>query len=50
MSDHTHTFARFWKCALQVNTAGYSAAFRGKDVKAHRGSSCSRASASTTTI
>ena len=29
MTDHTHTFARFWKCALQVNTAGYSAAYRG---------------------
>jgi AAA domain len=29
MNDHTHTFARFWKCALQVNTTGYSAAYRG---------------------
>lgn len=29
MNDHTHTFARFWKCALQVNTAGYSEAYRG---------------------
>ena len=29
MNDHTHTYARFWKCALQVNTVGYSEAYRG---------------------
>lgn len=26
-----HTFARFWKCALQVNPEGYSRAYRGQD-------------------
>jgi ABC-type lipoprotein export system ATPase subunit len=25
------TFARFWKCALQVNPVGYSKAYRGRD-------------------
>ncbi len=29
MLDHAHTYARFWKCALQVNTAGYSQTYRG---------------------
>ena len=29
MSNHTHTYARFWKCALQVNTVGYSETYRG---------------------
>jgi len=27
----TYTFARFWKCALQVNPEGYSRAYRGED-------------------
>lgn len=26
-----HTYARFWKCALQVNPEGYSRAYRGED-------------------
>jgi hypothetical protein len=26
----TYTHARFWKCALQVNPAGYSGAYRGR--------------------
>ena len=26
-----HTFARFWKCALQVNLHGYSANYRGQN-------------------
>lgn len=29
MPDHAHTFARFWKCALQVNTVAYSETYRG---------------------
>ena len=29
MADPTHTFARFWKCALQVNTCGYNSTYRG---------------------
>lgn len=29
MTLHQPTFARFWKCALQVNTFGYSANYRG---------------------
>ncbi len=27
----TYTYARFWKCALQVNSEGYSRAYRGQD-------------------
>lgn len=27
----SHPFARFWKCALQVNPEGYSKAYRGQD-------------------
>jgi len=27
----TETYARFWKCALQVNPKGYSRAYRGED-------------------
>ena len=30
MSDQHHSFARFWKCALQVNPHRYSGAYRGK--------------------
>lgn len=30
MSDH-YTYARFWKCALQVNPERYSADYRGQD-------------------
>lgn len=26
-----YTYARFWKCALQVNPQGYSRAYRGED-------------------
>jgi len=26
----TETYARFWKCALQVNPEGYSRAYRGE--------------------
>ena len=29
MTSQQPTFARFWKCALQVNTFGYSANYRG---------------------
>ncbi|HWR87860.1 MAG TPA: AAA family ATPase, partial [Acidiferrobacterales bacterium] len=29
MTEHQYTYARFWKCALQVNTVGYSEAYRG---------------------
>ena len=28
MADQQYTYARFWKCALQVNPAGYAAAYR----------------------
>jgi hypothetical protein len=28
MSEDGYTYARFWKCALQVNTAGYLEAYR----------------------
>ncbi len=27
--SNTYTFARFWRCALQVNPVGYSATYRG---------------------
>ena len=30
MSD-SYTYARFWKCALQVNPEGYAKAYRGQD-------------------
>ena len=30
MADSQHTYARFWKCALQVNPHGYSASYRGQ--------------------
>lgn len=26
-----YTYARFWRCALQVNTVGYNSAYRGND-------------------
>lgn len=29
--DKQYTFARFWRCALQVNPVGYSGAYRGSD-------------------
>ena len=29
-SSAEYTFARFWRCVLQVNPAGYSAAYRGQ--------------------
>ena len=28
---HAYTFARFWKCALQVNPEGYRKTYRGQD-------------------
>ena len=31
MTDHLHTFARFWKCALQVNPSSYSSNYRGHE-------------------
>ncbi len=31
MSEQAATFARFWKCALQVNTDGYNLTYRGQD-------------------
>ena len=31
MNAQHYTFARFWKCALQVNPHAYSANYRGKD-------------------
>ena len=31
MKDQHYPFARFWKCALQVNPHAYSANYRGKD-------------------
>ncbi|MCY3615278.1 MAG: ATPase [Bacteroidetes bacterium] len=31
MSEQQHTFAQFWKCALQVNPHEYSAQYRGTD-------------------
>lgn len=31
MKKQHHTYARFWKCALQVNPHGYSANYRGQD-------------------
>ena len=31
MTDQHYTYARFWKCALQVNPHGYSGSYRGQD-------------------
>jgi len=31
MTEHKYTYARFWKCALQVNPHSYNAGFRGQD-------------------
>ena len=31
MTDQHYTYARFWKCALQVNPPGYGGRYRGKD-------------------
>ena len=31
MTEQHHTYARFWKCALQVNPHRYSTDFRGQD-------------------
>ena len=31
MKEQHHTYARFWKCALQVNSHGYNANYRGQD-------------------
>ena len=31
MNEQQHTYARFWKCALQVNPHDYSAQYRGTD-------------------
>lgn len=31
MTDRQYTYARFWKCALQVNPHGYSGKYRGQD-------------------
>ena len=31
MNDERHPFARFWKCALQVNLRSYSRIYRGTD-------------------
>lgn len=31
MTDRQNTYARFWKCALQVNPHGYSGKYRGQD-------------------
>ena len=31
MTEQHHTFAQFWKCALQVNPHAYSANYRGKN-------------------
>ena len=31
MKEQHHTYARFWKCALQVNPHSYSASYRGQD-------------------
>lgn len=31
MNEQQHTFAQFWKCALQVNPHTYSAQYRGTD-------------------
>ena len=31
MKEQHYTYARFWKCALQVNSHGYSANYRGQD-------------------
>lgn len=31
MSKQHYTYARFWKCALQVNPHGYNESYRGKD-------------------
>lgn len=30
MIEQNYTYARFWKCALQVNSHGYSASYRGQ--------------------
>ena len=31
MREQNYTYARFWKCALQVNPHSYSATYRGQD-------------------
>ena len=31
MSEQRYTYARFWKCALQVNPHGYNENYRGRD-------------------
>ena len=31
MKEQHYTYARFWKCALQVNAHRYSANYRGQD-------------------
>ena len=31
MTDHHYTYARFWKCALQVNPHRYLTSYRGQD-------------------
>lgn len=31
MNDKPYTFARFWKCALQVNPSSYSTQYRGQE-------------------
>ena len=31
MNEQHHTFAQFWKCALQVNSNAYSGTYRGED-------------------
>ena len=31
MTDQHYTYARFWKCALQVNPPGYGSRYRGQD-------------------
>ena len=31
MKEQHYTYARFWKCALQVNSHRYSANYRGQD-------------------
>ena len=32
MTSQHYTYARFWKCALQVNPHGYSSRYRGQDL------------------
>ena len=34
--SETYPFARFWRCALQVNPAGYHASYRGSDTAFRR--------------